>query len=85
MEESGHENPGDETKQPPSSEQTIPVSTISSRIPSFNEAFAASQTIEKLKAQKTPLSLEQQQELDAAEKTFAKKTEANILAQKATL
>ncbi len=85
MEESGHENPGDETKQPPTAEPSIPDTTTSSRIPSFDEAFAASQTIEKLKAQKTPLSLEQQQELDAAEKTFAKKTEANILAQKATL
>lgn len=77
--------PLDETKQPPTAEPSIPDTTTSSRIPSFNEAFAASQTIEKLKAQKTPLSLEQQQELDNAEKIFTRRTEANILAQKATL
>lgn len=75
----------DETKQLPSSEQTIPESTTDNKIPSFDEAFAASQIIEKIKAQKTPLSLKQQQELDTAEKTFARRTEANILAQKATL
>jgi hypothetical protein len=85
MEESGDSKARDETKPPPAAEPSIPDTTTPSRIPSFDEALAASQTIEKLKAQKTPLSLEQQQELDAAEKTFAKKTEANILAQKATL
>jgi hypothetical protein len=46
------ENTLDETKQTPSSEQTIPGSTTSNKIPTFEEAFAASQTIEKLKAQK---------------------------------
>ncbi len=52
-------------------------------VPTFNEAFEAGKTIDKLKAQKSPLSPEQQQELDGAEKVFARKTEYNILNQKA--
>jgi hypothetical protein len=52
-------------------------------VPTFEEAIAARNTADKLKAQKGPLSPDQQQTLDAAEKTFARRTEQNILNQQA--
>jgi hypothetical protein len=51
-------------------------------VPTLDEVHVANQAIEKLKAKGSPLSLEQQQQLDTAEKTVARKTEANILARK---
>ena len=46
--------PVDQTNPPPSSEPSIPDSTTSNNIPTFEAAFASSQTIEKLKAQPPP-------------------------------
>ncbi len=54
-------------------------------VPTRAEASVAHQTIDKLKAQKSPLSPDQQAELNAAEKTFARKTEDNILKQQAAI
>ncbi len=52
-------------------------------MPTFEEAVEARNTADKLKAQKGPLSPDQQQTLDAAEKTFARRTEQNILNKQA--
>ena len=74
------------TKQAKLEPQIPPNTTQDSTllpVPTFNEASEAKQTIDKLKAQDGPLSAEQQQALDGAEKVFARKTEDNILHQKA--
>jgi len=79
---SGYGQPSQTTasnSQPP---QT-PAPAAALPVPTFEEAGTAKQTIDKLKAQESPLSAEQQQTLDAAEKTFARKTEDNILKQQA--
>jgi len=73
--------PQSTTKSEPGSGQ--PPQTPPSRVPTFEEAIAARNTADKLKAQKAPLSPDQQQTLDAAEKTFARRTEQNILNQQA--
>ncbi|OYW72366.1 MAG: hypothetical protein B7Z37_25075 [Verrucomicrobia bacterium 12-59-8] len=73
--------PQSTTKSEPGSGQ--PPQTPPSRVPTFEEAIAARNTADKLKAQKSPLSPDQQQTLDAAEKTFARRTEQNILNQQA--
>lgn len=65
--------------------QPLPVSTTgqpTSRVPTPEEVGGAQKAIDKLKAQDRPLSQEEQRQLDAAEKTVARKTEANLLAQK---
>ncbi|WP_395741107.1 hypothetical protein [Prosthecobacter sp.] len=54
-------------------------------VPTFKEFGQAQKTVERLKAQDVPLTPDQQRELDTAEKTMARKTEANILEQKAAL
>ena len=71
--------------QPPSAavDSRQPPKTPPSRVPTFEEAIEARNTANKLKAQKAPLSPDQQQTLDAAEKTFARRTEQNILNQQA--
>ena len=71
--------PQSTTKSEPGSGQ--PPQTPHSRVPTFEEAIAARNTADKLKAQRGPLSPDQQQTLDAAEKTFARRTEQNILNQ----
>ncbi len=73
--------PPSTTKSDPGSGQ--PSQKPPSRVPTFEEAIAARNTADKLKAQKAPLSPDQQQTLDAAEKTFARRTEQNILNQQA--
>jgi hypothetical protein len=67
----------------PSEPGTAPPAKIP--VPTFDEAIAARQTAEKLKAQKGPLSADQRQALDAAEKTFARKVEDNILQHQAQI
>ncbi|MBB5035461.1 hypothetical protein [Prosthecobacter vanneervenii] len=54
-------------------------------MPTPEEVGGAQKAIDKLKAQDRPLSQEEQRQLDAAEKTVARKTEANLLAQKAAV
>ncbi|MBN8420058.1 MAG: hypothetical protein J0L73_14165 [Verrucomicrobia bacterium] len=74
-----------DSSQPPSAavDSRQPPQTPPSRVPTFEEAIQARNTADKLKAQKAPLSPDQQQTLDAAEKTFARRTEQNILNQQA--
>ncbi len=54
------------------------VSPSALPVPTLDQALEARKTADKLKAQEGPLSPEQKQELDVAEKTFARKTEDNI-------
>ncbi len=72
--------PGNSGQQAPASAASTPLP-----VPTPAETSAAYKAIEKLKAQKAALSPDQQQQLDAAEKTFARKTEDNILKQQAAI
>ena len=82
----------DTTGIPESSGHPPPTTTNDSRrqpssptVPTLEEVSGARKTIDKLKAQERPLSPDQLVELDTAEKTVARKTEANILKQKAAI
>lgn len=54
-------------------------------VPTRGEVVDAQTKIDKLKEQKKPLSPSQQKDLDTAEKTVARKTEANLLDQKTAI